>query len=88
MQVLAIWQQRKLINASVLEHQIGLLQVTRAAKQVTPMSQPQKNLAAPGMQPSSQARGTKGAATVQLMLKDGKESVSAVLEDQYGTHKQ
>lgn len=73
------------MNASIVQHQIAQLEASKAA-------QPDTGLAvAPGPtggQPSTQLGSNKGASTIQLMLKPGNESVSAVLEDQYGTHKQ
>lgn len=86
LQVLDIWQSRKFINGSILEPQITILSAAKTA--VISATPGQNKLPAAKMAPSSQARGPKASSTVQLMLNAGTESVSAVLEDQYGTHKQ
>ena len=82
-QVLTIWQTRKLINTSVLEHQLALM---HQAKQATPSQS-----AKPAMMvdaPNSRGRGTRAASTIQLLLRPGAADIAAVLEDQCGTEQQ
>ena len=88
LQVLSIWQSRKLIQESLLAIQIAKLDAAKAAlKDQAPAPQPP----AAGHS-SADARGRRaGAATGKgktVQIAAGTETASAVLEDEYGTHLQ
>ena len=91
LQVLSIWQSRKLVQESLLAIQIAKLEAAKDALKDQP---PPPQLQAPGHS-SANAKGRRAGAASQppgkgktVQIAAGTETASAVLEDEYGTHLQ